>query len=248
MQYLTLEKPGQCTLGKPFTNQNSHPSICQLSNQAYWPSNPLCFEGSDFEGCDLTFQVINMDQPALLSTYSRKTLRVNIKADFVRKCSTTNQQPTVMNTTKSKAIQPKLRALTTEFISQHCTCTLFQGLGFLRAPVDFEMDLTIKPVHATIHCQPISKLEKIKSTLNTYKVTGQLARVSQRVSTMVIREQYPIPTKPGKICICLDPSQTLNKAIRQPKYIMPTLKENLQKLHDTRTRRSRTSPSPCEHL
>lgn len=48
---------------------------------------------------------------------------------------------------------------------------------------------------------------------------------------MVIRERDPTPTKPEKICICLDPSQTLNKAIRQPKYIILTLEENLHKLH-----------------
>ena len=48
---------------------------------------------------------------------------------------------------------------------------------------------------------------------------------------MVVREREPTPTKPGKIRICLDPSQTLNKAIRRPKYIIPTLEENLHKLH-----------------
>ena len=48
---------------------------------------------------------------------------------------------------------------------------------------------------------------------------------------MVIREREPTPTKPGKIRICLDPSQTVNKTIRRPKYTIPTLEENLQKLH-----------------
>ena len=48
---------------------------------------------------------------------------------------------------------------------------------------------------------------------------------------MVVREREPTPAKSGKIRICLDPSQTLNKAIRRPKYIIPTLEENLHKLH-----------------
>ena len=48
---------------------------------------------------------------------------------------------------------------------------------------------------------------------------------------MVIREREPTPTKPGKIRICSDSSQTHNKAIRRPKYIIPTLEENLHKLH-----------------
>ena len=33
---------------------------------------------------------------------------------------------------------------------------------------------------------------------------------------MVVREREPTLTKPGKIQICLDPSQTLNKALLQP--------------------------------
>ena len=48
---------------------------------------------------------------------------------------------------------------------------------------------------------------------------------------MVVREREPTPAKSGKIRICLDPSQTLSKAIRRPKYIIPTLEENLHKLH-----------------
>ena len=48
---------------------------------------------------------------------------------------------------------------------------------------------------------------------------------------MVIRERESTPTKAGKIRICLDPSQTLNKAIRRPKYIILTLEENLHQLH-----------------
>ena len=120
-----------------------------------------------------------------------------------------------------------------EFISKNCP-TLFQGLGFLGPPVDFNLDPNIKPIHAPIHRQPISKLDSIKNALDTYETTGQLVRVSQPtdwISNMVIREREPTPTKPGKIRICLDPSQTLNKAIRRPKYIIPTLEENLHKLH-----------------
>ena len=41
--------------------------------------------------CNLTFQVIDTDQPALLSTEASKALGVlTLNADFIRKCSTTN--------------------------------------------------------------------------------------------------------------------------------------------------------------
>ena len=121
-----------------------------------------------------------------------------------------------------------------EFISKNCPA-LFQGLGFLGPPVDFDMDPNVKPIHAPVHRQSISKLESIKTALDTHETTGQLVRVSQPtdwISNMVVRERKSTLTKAGKIRICLDPSQTLNKAIRRPKYIIPTLEENLHKLHD----------------
>lgn len=87
-----------------------------------------------------------------------------------------------------------------EFISNDCP-TLFQGLGFLGPPVDFDLDPNVKPIHAPVHRQPISKLESIKAALDTYEPTGQLVRVSQPtnwISNMVVRERDPTLTKPGK--------------------------------------------------
>lgn len=43
----------------------------------------------------------------------------------------------------------------------------------------------------------------------------------------VVWEQPATTTKPAKVCICLDPSQTVNKAILRQVYPIPTLEENL---------------------
>lgn len=43
----------------------------------------------------------------------------------------------------------------------------------------------------------------------------------------VVCEQPATTTKPAKVCICLDPSQTVNKAILRQVYPIPTLEENL---------------------
>ena len=199
--------------------------------------------------CNLTFQVIDTDQPALLSTEASKTLGVlTLNADFIRKCFTSNTPlspmtgpetyqesaagppPTPPNT--SMRIWSKLGTLTLGFISRNCT-SLFHGLGYLGPPVNFDLDPNVKPTHAPIHRRPVSKLNAIKGALDTYEATGQLIIVSQPtdwISNMVIREREPTPTKPGKIRICLDPSHTFNKAIRRPKYIIPSLEENLHKL------------------
>lgn len=144
--------------------------------------------------CNLNFQVINTDQPALLSTEASKTLGMHtLNADFIRKCSASNTPlplmtgpetfqesaagppPAPPNT--SMRIWPKLGTLTLDFISSNCT-SLLQGLGYLGPPVDFDLDPNVKPSHAPIHHQPVSKLNAIKAALDTYEATGQLIRVS----------------------------------------------------------------------
>lgn len=48
---------------------------------------------------------------------------------------------------------------------------------------------------------------------------------------MVVRERPATDTKPAKVCICLDPSQTINKATFRPVYPIPTLEENIHRFH-----------------
>ena len=158
--------------------------------------------------CNLTFQIVDTDQPALLSTEASKTLGVfTLNADFIRKCATATPlshpaaDPSTCNYSAagpspippdtSKRTWPQLGTLTMEFISKNCP-TLFQGLGFLGPPVDFDLDPKAKPIHAPVHRRPISKLESIKTALDTYETTGQLVRVSQPtdwISNMVVRER-----------------------------------------------------------
>ena len=144
--------------------------------------------------CDLTFQIINTAQPALLSIEASKALGVlTLNADFIRKCSTSATPPSPMSgpiihqdsaagplpapPNTSDRIWPELGALTLKFISENCP-SLFQGLGFLGPPVDFDLDPNVRPIHGPTHRQPVSKLDSIKAALNTYEATGQLIRVS----------------------------------------------------------------------
>ena len=202
----------------------------------------------------LTFQVIDTTQPALLSVSASKNLGVlSLDADFAYKCSPSTTDVPASTQTEAATIEsavgppppppdtskrswPPHGTLTMEFITQQCP-TLFNGTGYLGPPVDFDLDPNVKPTHAPVHRQPVSKLNKIKAALDTYEATGHLVRVSQPtewISNMVVRERPATPTKPGKMRVCLDPSQTLNKAIRRPKYIIPTLEENLHKLHNVK--------------
>ena len=164
---------------------------------------------------NLTFLVIFTDQPALLSTEASIALDVlTMHADFIRKCSISNPPqplltepdshqesaagPPLPPPDTSMRVWPTLRTWTLELISKNWT-SLFQGLGFLSLPVDLDLDPDVKPIHAPIQCEPISKLDAIKAALDAYETTGQLVRVSQpRARTN--------PTKPGKIRSCFDPS------------------------------------------
>ena len=70
----------------------------------------------------------------------------------------------------------------------------------------------------------------IRETLNKLIQTGQLVRVNEPtpwISNMVVHECLATATKPAKVRICLDPSQTVNKAIIRPVYPIPTLEENI---------------------
>ena len=51
---------------------------------------------------------------------------------------------------------------------------------------------------------------------------------------MVVRERQASATKPAKVRICLDPSQTVNKAIIRPIYPIPTLEENIHRFNQAK--------------
>ena len=81
--------------------------------------------------------------------------------------------------------------------------------GVTGPPIDFYLDPSVKPIHAPVHRQPISKLDKIKAALDAHEATGQLIRVSQPpdwISNMVVQESSTTPNKPAKLWVCLDPS------------------------------------------
>ena len=95
----------------------------------------------------------------------------------------------------------------------------------------------MKPIQAAPHRYAAPKLPVIKEALDKLVDTGQLVRVNAPtpwISNMVVRERSATSTKPAKVRICLDPSQTINKAIIRPVYPIPTLEENLHRFHQAK--------------
>ena len=102
---------------------------------------------------------------------------------------------------------------------------VFEGLGNIgHASVTVDQDA--KPIqHAprriavTLHKEVKAKLAELEKKQNIVKETEP----TEWISSMVV------VAKPGNIRICLD-LKDLNKAIKRPKYQMPTLDETLSKL------------------
>ena len=97
---------------------------------------------------------------------------------------------------------------------------LFEGLGELDEPFSSTLNPDVKPIQAAPHRYAAPKLPVIKEASDKLVDTGQLVRVNAPtpwIPNMVVRERPATSTKPAKVCICLDPSQTINKAIIRPK-------------------------------
>ena len=78
-----------------------------------------------------------------------------------------------------------------------------------------------------VHRIPVAKRGREKQALDRYVEQGVIIKVHEPTawcSNELIRET------PKKFGVCIDPTQTVNKAIHRPKHQMPTLNEKLHKL------------------
>ena len=85
---------------------------------------------------------------------------------------------------------------------------------------------SISSGHAPTRRVPVAKLERVNDELKRLLCDEGIIRpVTQPtdwLSNILVKE------KPnGKLRICIDPSQTINKAIKRPKYTIPTIEEKL---------------------
>jgi len=89
------------------------------------------------------------------------------------------------------------------------------GLGQFGRPVVFYLDPNVTPVDDAIHRQPVARHAKIKERLDKMESEEKICRPYEPTawcSCMTTRERK------DKFRICLDPSNTINKAIRVPKH------------------------------
>ena len=88
-----------------------------------------------------------------------------------------------------------------------------------------DLDPSVTPVRAPTRRVPEAKLDRVNEELKRLCEEGIIRLVTQPtdwLSNMLIKE------KPnGKLRICIDLSQTINKALKRPKYTIPTIEERL---------------------
>ena len=106
------------------------------------------------------------------------------------------------------------------------------GLGTLGPPLHISMTPDVTPIQAHPHRCPVAKEAKAFDAIRDLEKQGVLKKVTEPtawISNSVYREKPD-----GSIRVCIDPSQTINKAIEVPKYPIPTVDELLPKLNNAK--------------
>ena len=106
------------------------------------------------------------------------------------------------------------------------------GLGTLGPPLHITVDPNVTPIQAHPHRCPVAKEAKAAEAIRDLEKQGVLKKVTEPtawISNSVYREKPD-----GSIRVCIDPSQTINKAIEVPKYPIPTVHELLPKLNNAK--------------
>lgn len=167
----------------------------------------------------IDFLVLDMprEKPPLLCGRDAQTLGyLKIYADEVH----------IVEKSNNLAEIPPLGQLTKEAVLQHYEEVFKPGRNkSLGTPLHIEVDPLVKPVHAPRRRVPVAKLDRVNNELRRLCDEGTIATVSQPtdwLSNMLVKEKPD-----GRIRLCIDPSQTINKAIKRPIYTIPTIEEQL---------------------
>ena len=103
---------------------------------------------------------------------------------------------------------------------------MFTGLGCLPGEYHIDIDPNIRPVQHTPRSVPVPLKAKLKEKIDEMEKQGiiiQETKPTEWMSSLVSVQ------KRGKLRVCIYP-RDLNRAIKRPKYQMPTVDEALPKL------------------
>ena len=124
------------------------------------------------------------------------------------------------------SLQDKQGPVTEEFIDRYYS-DVFSGLGCLPGECHLEVDKSVRPVQHPCRRSPIAMKPKMKVKLDSMEGDEIITPVTE--PTDWISSSVAVLKQNGDIRICLDPKD-LNRALKRPKYQMPTLDEVLPEL------------------
>ncbi|XP_054709030.1 uncharacterized protein K02A2.6-like [Uloborus diversus] len=103
-----------------------------------------------------------------------------------------------------------------------------EGIGDLPGIVHLQTDPNISPSTMPVHRVPIALRDKLKKELDQLEEKGIIRKITEPTSwtSNIVCVEKPN----GKLRICLNPLE-LNKALKRPRYIMPSLEEVLHELN-----------------
>jgi len=196
--------------------------ISTYGNQTMKPKGQVtlvCERKGKLHTIDVLVVNVSGNKPPLLSRRDAQALKyLTIYADETNAVE--------VETTRNSHKLHALGKLTSEDILRHYPIVFKPGCGkFLGSPMHIYLDPSVTPVHAPTRRVPVAKLDRVNEELGRLCEEGIIRPVTQPtdwLSNMMVKE------KPnGKLRICIDPSQTLNKAIKRPKYTIHKIEERL---------------------
>ena len=179
----------------------------------------VCQRKGRLHTIDILVVNVSGNKPPLLSGRSAQALK------YLTICA--DETNAVEETTRNSYKQPALGKCTSVDILSHYPNVFKPGRGKpLGSPMHIDLDPSVTSVHAPTHRVPVAKLDRVNEELKRLCGEGIIRPETQPtdwLSNIMIKE------KPnGKLRICIDPRQTINKAIKRPKlYTIPTIEERL---------------------
>ena len=110
---------------------------------------------------------------------------------------------------------------------------VFKGLGCLGDEYHIDIDKSMPPIIQHVpRREPVAMKEPLKQKLTQLTKQGIITKIEEPTSWI---SNMGAIRKPGKLRLCIDP-RDLNKAIKRPKYKIPTLEEPVKStdIHNTR--------------
>ena len=105
---------------------------------------------------------------------------------------------------------------------------VFDGIGCFEGTFKITVDPAIQPVIHPPRRIPITLRDTLKEELDSLVEQGILSQVTY--PTDWVNSCVCVTKRNGKLRLCLDP-RDLNKAVKRPHYVTPTLEDILSKLH-----------------